>query len=186
MDFWDFFWGTILIYVGLGFLFLLFMVLRDLFRSDSSGVMKALWVIVLVFVPFLATIVYLVVHGAMDDWSGVSARMAQSQQQPVFAVQHDRQVAPPVPQEPPATSPRAGTRVARQSACRRTRAGHAGRTWINRGWRLSRTDCRHALLPSERMPEAVQAQEVPAVVPQVLPIEVLIPGPSQFGRAADF
>ncbi len=81
MDFWDFFWSTILIYVGVGFLFLLFLVLRDLFRSDSSGLMKALWVIVLVFVPFLATIVYLVIHGVMDDDSGVSARMAQSQQQ---------------------------------------------------------------------------------------------------------
>lgn len=77
MTFWDFFWGTITIYVGLGFLFLLFMVLRDLWRSDSSGIVKALWVIVLVFVPFLATIVYLVIHGVMDDSSGVSSRMAE-------------------------------------------------------------------------------------------------------------
>ena len=82
MTFWDFIWGTIIIYVGLGFLFLLFMVLRDLWRSDSSGVMKALWVIVLVFVPFLATIVYLVIHGAMDDGSGVSSRMAERRPPP--------------------------------------------------------------------------------------------------------
>ena len=80
MDFWDFLWSTILIYVGVGFLFLLFLVLRDLFRSDSSGLVKALWVIALVFVPFLATIVYLVVHGAMDGGSDVSSRMAQTQQ----------------------------------------------------------------------------------------------------------
>src|SRR6478672_13196939 len=69
MSFWDFLWGTIVIYVGLGFLFLLFLVLRDLFRGDSSGVVKALWVIALVFVPFLSTIVYLIIHGAMDDGS---------------------------------------------------------------------------------------------------------------------
>ena len=81
MTFWDFIWGTIIIYVGLGFLFLLFMVLRDLWRSDSSGVVKALWVVALVFVPFLSTIVYLVIHGAMDDSSGVSSRMAESKQQ---------------------------------------------------------------------------------------------------------
>ena len=79
MSFWDFLWGTIVIYVGLGFLFLLFLVLRDLFRGDSSGVVKALWVIALVFVPFLSTIVYLIIHGAMDDGSGVSSRMAQRQ-----------------------------------------------------------------------------------------------------------
>ena len=44
--------------------------------------MKALWVIVLVFVPFLATIVYLVIHGAMDDSSGVSSRMAERRPPP--------------------------------------------------------------------------------------------------------
>jgi len=46
---WDFMWTSFTVYVFLAFLFLLFIVLRDLFRSDISGTAKALWVVALVF-----------------------------------------------------------------------------------------------------------------------------------------
>ena len=56
---WDFMWTSFTVYVFLAFLFLLFIVLRDLFRSDISGTAKALWVVALVFLPILSTIGYL-------------------------------------------------------------------------------------------------------------------------------
>ena len=78
---WDFLWTTFTVYVLAAFLFLLFIVLRDLFRSDSSGTVKSLWVVALVFLPILSTIAYLVIRGVSgDDGSGVANRMAQAQQ----------------------------------------------------------------------------------------------------------
>ena len=76
---WDFMWTTFTVYVFVAFMFMLILVLRDLFRSDSSGLVKAIWVIALVFLPIVTSIVYLIARGVADDGSGVSARMAQVQ-----------------------------------------------------------------------------------------------------------
>ena len=76
---WDFMWTTFTVYVFVAFMFMLILVLRDLFRSDSSGLVKALWVVALVFLPIVTSIVYLIARGVADDGSGVSARMAQVQ-----------------------------------------------------------------------------------------------------------
>jgi hypothetical protein len=77
---WDLMWTSFTVYVFLAFLFLLFIVLRDLFRSDLSGVAKSIWVVALVFLPVLSTIGYLVIRGVGgDDGSGVAARMANVQ-----------------------------------------------------------------------------------------------------------
>ncbi len=77
---WDFMLTSFTVYVFLAFLFLLFIVLRDLFRSDLSGVAKSIWVVALVFLPVLSTIGYLVIRGVGgDDGSGVASRMANVQ-----------------------------------------------------------------------------------------------------------
>lgn len=65
MDFWGvvgfFFWSWALIC----YLMVLVWILGDLFRDDElSGWLKAVWVIFLVFVPFLTALVYLIVRGA--------------------------------------------------------------------------------------------------------------------------
>jgi len=74
---WDFMWTTFTVYVFVAFMFMLILVLRDLFRSDSSGLVKAIWVVALVFLPIVTSIVYLIARGVADDGSDVSARMAQ-------------------------------------------------------------------------------------------------------------
>ena len=57
MDFWDFFW-LLLIYLPLVLLWTFALV--DIFRRDDmSGGGKALWVVVVIFLPFVGTLVYL-------------------------------------------------------------------------------------------------------------------------------
>src|SRR6188508_3461466 len=52
---WDFMWTTFTVYVFVAFMFMLILVLRDLFRSDSSGLVKAIWVVALVFLPIVTS-----------------------------------------------------------------------------------------------------------------------------------
>jgi ABC-type multidrug transport system fused ATPase/permease subunit len=52
------------IFVFAAWLMVLFTILGDLFRDhDLSGGAKALWTVFLIFVPFLATLIYLVARG---------------------------------------------------------------------------------------------------------------------------
>ncbi|MUN64086.1 SHOCT domain-containing protein [Kocuria sediminis] len=62
MDFWDVF-VLMLIWVPL---FLVWgMALHDIFRRDDiRGAMKAVWTLVVIFLPFLGTLIYLVVRPA--------------------------------------------------------------------------------------------------------------------------
>jgi hypothetical protein len=61
--------GDLLLLVFEMFLFvvwvwILFTIISDLFRNhDMSGGKKALWIVLLVFIPYLTAFVYLIVHG---------------------------------------------------------------------------------------------------------------------------
>ncbi len=64
MSFWDIVWFIILSYALVAYLMLLFSIIGDLFRDrDTSGLMKAVWFIAFIFVPFLSAMVYLIVRG---------------------------------------------------------------------------------------------------------------------------
>jgi hypothetical protein len=57
---WTFFWA----FAFIAYLFSLFAVVGDLFRDHRlSGTFKAVWLLFLIFVPFLTVLVYLVVRG---------------------------------------------------------------------------------------------------------------------------
>lgn len=62
--------GDILLMVFEIFLFvvwiwILFTIITDLFRNhEMSGWLKAAWLVVLVFIPYLAALVYLIVYGS--------------------------------------------------------------------------------------------------------------------------
>jgi hypothetical protein len=63
-SFWDFFWYLVYIFLFVAYLIVLFQILTDLFRDrDLSGWWKALWVVFLIFLPFLTALVYLVARG---------------------------------------------------------------------------------------------------------------------------
>ena len=77
VSFGDIFWSVLWFFFLFIWLMVLFHVLTDLFRDHSvSGVEKTLWVLFLVFLPFLAVFIYLIVRG-----KGMGERAAAQQQQ---------------------------------------------------------------------------------------------------------
>ena len=83
MSFWDFFWLLIWSYVFFAYLMVLFRIITDLFRDpDVSGGMKAVWVIALVFLPFLTALIYLISRGkGMAERNVRQVEAAQQQQE---------------------------------------------------------------------------------------------------------
>lgn len=81
MNFWDFvgffFWS----YVFISYLMVLFSIIGDLFRDRAlNGWMKAIWIIFLVFVPFLTALVYLIARGrGMGERRSQAVQQAQSE-----------------------------------------------------------------------------------------------------------
>ena len=63
-SFWDFFWFTISFFLLFAYLMVLFQIVGDLFRDHTvSGGMKAVWVLCLIFFPFITMVVYLIARG---------------------------------------------------------------------------------------------------------------------------
>jgi hypothetical protein len=77
VSFGDIFWSVLWFFFLFIWIMVLFHVFSDLFRDHSvSGVTKTLWVLFLVFLPFLAVFIYLIVRG-----KGMGERAAARQQQ---------------------------------------------------------------------------------------------------------
>ena len=85
MSFWDVVWFIFIAYVFVAYLVLLFSIITDLFRDpDAGGIAKALWMVALIFLPFLTALIYVIVRG-----KGVAARaqeraVAQRRQQDAY------------------------------------------------------------------------------------------------------
>ncbi|WP_448002114.1 SHOCT domain-containing protein [Agromyces bauzanensis] len=72
---WDWFWLLFWIFAYMTYLFVLFYVIFDIFRDRSlNGWLKALWLIFLVFVPFITALVYFIARG-----KGMAERSARKQ-----------------------------------------------------------------------------------------------------------
>lgn len=80
-NFWDFFWMFLTIFVFIVYLFAIFAIIGDLFRDHKqSGWAKALWIIFLILVPFLAALIYLIARGGgMAERQQAAAAAAQKQ-----------------------------------------------------------------------------------------------------------
>lgn len=77
----DVLWTMILFFAWVAWIWILVVIITDLFRRhDTSGWLKALWVIVLIVLPFLGTLAYLIVNSkGMAERQAQQARHAQSQ-----------------------------------------------------------------------------------------------------------
>lgn len=63
LTFWDIFWSMIWFFFLFMFLMVFFSCLMDIFRrNDISGGTKAVWLIVLIFIPFLGCLIYMVMR----------------------------------------------------------------------------------------------------------------------------
>ncbi len=64
MDFWDIIWFIIISFAFIAYLMVLFYRIGDLFRNhQQSGWIKAIWIVFLIFLPFLTALIYLIVNG---------------------------------------------------------------------------------------------------------------------------
>jgi hypothetical protein len=64
MSIWEVFVWMIWFYVVVTCLLIFFTALLDIFRDhELSGVAKALWVVLLVLLPFVGVLIYLIVRG---------------------------------------------------------------------------------------------------------------------------
>ncbi|MBF6170587.1 PLDc N-terminal domain-containing protein [Nocardia blacklockiae] len=79
MSFWDIVWFIIVSFFFVAYLMVLFSILADLFRDHRlPGWAKALWVVCLLFVPFVTALIYLIVRGrAMAERSAADLRRRQ-------------------------------------------------------------------------------------------------------------
>src|SRR5215203_3404152 len=64
MSFWDIIWFIIVSFAFIAYLMVMFSIIGDLFRDrDTSGFVKAVWIICLIFLPFLTALIYLITRG---------------------------------------------------------------------------------------------------------------------------
>ena len=81
-SFWDFFWFTVSFFLLFAYLMVLFQVVGDLFRDHTvSGWGKAVWIICLIFFPFITLVVYLIARGQGMTERNIAAAQGLKQQQ---------------------------------------------------------------------------------------------------------
>ena len=63
-SFWEIVWWTIWIFAFIAYLWAVIAIITDLFRDHKlNGWLKALWIIFLLFFPFITALVYLIARG---------------------------------------------------------------------------------------------------------------------------
>src|SRR3954451_19222394 len=76
VSFWDIVWFIFIFFAFMAYLMVIFSIIGDLFRDHTvSGWMKALWIVLLIFLPLVTSLVYLIVRG-----KGMAERSAQNMQ----------------------------------------------------------------------------------------------------------
>lgn len=81
-SFWDIIWWFLWVFIFMSYLFVLFAIIMDLFRdSKLNGWAKAIWIVFLLFLPFLTALVYLIARGrGMGERSAAQARQIREAQ----------------------------------------------------------------------------------------------------------
>ncbi len=76
---WDTIWWFLTIFIFVAYLMALFSIITDLFRDRKlSGVAKAVWLLFLIFLPFLTALAYLIVRGGgMAERANAQAQQAK-------------------------------------------------------------------------------------------------------------
>lgn len=79
-SFWDFFWFMVWGFFFIAYLLVMFQIVVDIFRDrDTSGVMKAVWIVGLIFLPVITALIYLIARGrGMAERQSASAQSARA------------------------------------------------------------------------------------------------------------
>src|SRR6476619_8602370 len=97
MSFWDVVWFIVISFAFIAYLMVMFSIIADLFRDrDTSGLVKAVWIIGLIIFPFLVALIYLIVKGnGMAERSARSAdSMRRQQDEYIKSVAGQQQASP--------------------------------------------------------------------------------------------
>jgi hypothetical protein len=82
MSFWEALWLVVVSFAFVAYLLVLFFIIGDLFRDkQTSGWVKALWVVLLFVLPLLTSLVYLIVRGrGMTERAAAEAEQLEAAQ----------------------------------------------------------------------------------------------------------
>jgi hypothetical protein len=82
MSFWDIVWFIIITFAFMAYLMVMFSIIGDLFRDrNASGIAKAIWIVALIFLPFITAVIYIIVKGQqMGERSMQDAARMRSEQ----------------------------------------------------------------------------------------------------------
>ena len=74
MSFMDIVWFILISFAFVAYLMVMFSIIGDIFRDkETSGVVKAIWLVALIFLPFATALAYVIVRGR-----GMADRQARS------------------------------------------------------------------------------------------------------------
>ena len=77
----DFLWAMLVIYFWFMVIWMFIRVFADIFRrNDLSGVWKAIWIVVLIVVPFFGALVYIIARPVTEQHREMAQQMEQQQQ----------------------------------------------------------------------------------------------------------
>ena len=75
MSFWDIVWFILISFAFVAYLMVMFAIITDLFRDpEASGIVKAVWIIALIFAPFVTAVVYLIARARAWGSGSCAAR----------------------------------------------------------------------------------------------------------------
>jgi hypothetical protein len=95
MSFWDIVWFILISFAFVAYLMVIFAIITDLFRDPkASGFEKAVWMIALIFLPFISSVVYLVAKGRTMGERQAQAAAQMREEQEVYIKQVAGSVAP--------------------------------------------------------------------------------------------
>jgi SNF family Na+-dependent transporter len=89
VSFWDVIWFIVVSFAFIAYLMVMFNIITDLFRDQgTSGIIKAVWIVCLIFLPFLTAIVYLITrgHGMAERHAAAVSRVREAQDDYVRSV----------------------------------------------------------------------------------------------------
>ena len=76
MTFWDVIWSMVFFFFWFTFIWIFISLFGDIFRRDDlTGLSKALWILLLIVLPFLGSLIYIIVRPKVT--AGDVRRMAQ-------------------------------------------------------------------------------------------------------------
>jgi ABC-type multidrug transport system fused ATPase/permease subunit len=76
----DFLWAMIVIYFWFMIIWMFIRVFADIFRrNDLTGVWKAIWIVVLILVPFLGALIYIISRPVTEQDREMAEEMEQQQ-----------------------------------------------------------------------------------------------------------